>query len=122
MNGNRRSIGCRRGDAPLVVALILMGLLGVVCEAGSAPDRSEWEPGDNDRGGGFMDFRYSGRERELEPGDAAGHGDFSQTEGLGTELEPNDQGRVQSRGRQRGSAPRGLQNTIQEPYSRSAAP
>ncbi|MEO5340222.1 MAG: hypothetical protein H7837_06850 [Magnetococcus sp. MYC-9] len=102
----------------LSVWLSIVLCLSGVGPVGAAPiwvDRSERQPGDRDRGDGFVaPSRHPPKGRELEPGDAAGSGDFTQTGPLDKEVEPADreEGRLLER---RQVAPRrGLQNSIQE--------
>lgn len=121
MHNKRGVVGCRWPIvSSLAVFVFMLGVFCSVCAAGPLIDRSEREPGDRDVGDGFVDSRrYSAKEKELEPGDAVSHGDFTHT-GRGPEVEPNDGGGEHERVLDRRG--QGLQNTIQELSPRPRTP
>lgn len=70
---------------------LLVVLSAPVQGAGLIGDRAEREPGDRDRGDGFVSPRhYPTQKGELEPGDAAGQGDFGHVDALDREREPGE--------------------------------
>ena len=96
-----------------MVALIGMGASCWV-QAASVTDRSEREPGDRDRGDGFVGVRrYSNKARELEPGDAAGRGDFTPTDSLDDDTEPADGGDTRPSDRREPRAQNKSPNAVQ---------
>ncbi|MEO5363216.1 MAG: hypothetical protein H7838_06280 [Magnetococcus sp. DMHC-8] len=103
----------------LLLFLVVLSVLSVVDIAslgmagGPAPDRAEREPGDRDRSNDFGDLRrYPAMRQEVEPGDAASQGDFTQTDPLDREVEPLDQEGDRSPDRRAPNQKRRVQNAI----------